>query len=188
MSACISCEIELPRGAKQCPACGTDQAVLAAKSDEARCSVHRDVQAIGTCQRCGRFACVKCTSVDAGVCRDCVGVLEHEARARSETLMVRAGWVAVVQGISAAAITWGRGDLFWLLAAVGSLSVVFGLVSVVKRQQSVIGMLASMLIGFISLFAIFHTPLLVVCLALTFLEWRFIKQSEPIDRELWHLK
>lgn len=94
MNDCISCELPLPGGVQHCPACGTDQAVPLAKVDEARCSLHGEAQATGTCARCGRFMCVACSAVDAGVCRGCVELVHRDVIGRYESLMV---WRFVAQ-------------------------------------------------------------------------------------------
>jgi hypothetical protein len=188
LSACISCELELPGGVKQCPACGASQEVLAAKVDEARCSVHQAVQATGTCRRCGRFTCVECSVVDAGVCRDCVSAVYKDTQARFETVVVRLGWLAVVQGVAATAISWKSGALFWILSGISAFAVVFGLITVAKRDLWIISLIATGLIAFISFFALFDTPLLIVCVALGLLEWKLVAQLTPLERETWVLR
>lgn len=188
MSACISCELTLPGGVKQCPACGAEQEVPAAKADEARCSTHQDVQAKGACRRCGRFACVECTIVDAGVCRDCVSVVYRETKERFDAITIRLGWLAVVQGVTACAIAWNGRELFWILAVVAAFSVVFGLLTVATRELWIISLIATGLIAFISFFALFDTPLLIVCFGLGLLEWRLVAQLTPLERETWVLK
>lgn len=188
MSVCISCELELPIAVTQCPACGTEQKIHAAKLDEARCSVHQELQAKGTCKRCGRFACVECSIVDAGVCRDCVSAVYRDTLERFQFSTVRLGWLAVVQGVTATAIAWKGRELFWIFSAVSAFSVVFGLVTVARKELWIASLIACGLIAFIAFFALFDTPLLIVSVALGVLEWRLLAKYTPLERETWLLR
>jgi hypothetical protein len=188
LNTCISCELALPIGVTQCPACGADQIVAHAKVDEARCSVHQEVQAKGTRKRCGRFMCVECSIVDAGVCRNCVELVYRDTRAQFESITVRLGWLAVVQGATATAIAWKGRELFWILSGIAAFSIVFGLVTVARKELWIVSLIACGLIAFISFFALFDTPLLIVCVALGLLEWRLVAKYTPLERETWLLR
>lgn len=187
MSDCISCELFLEHDQRRCPGCGTEQELQKALADEARCSLHPEVQATGTCARCGRFTCVGCAAVDAGVCRSCLELTQRDVRARLDSFTVRIGWVAVVQGLVAPALSFRSGALFWLMAVTGAFSVFFGLLTVARRELWIVGVIAAGLLGLFSFFALFDAPLLGVCLVLTVVQWRLITRSGPLEREVFLL-
>lgn len=187
MNDCISCGLTLLSQVPLCPACGTEQSPQLAKSEDARCSIHLETQATGACMRCGRFMCVECAAVDAGVCRSCVEQVRRDVRSRLEALNVRLGWVAVLQGLVGPAIAFGKGPLFVLLAVTGAFSVVFGLITIARRELWIVSGIACVSIAFFSFFALFDVPLLFVCVTLALLEWRLITRSGHLEREVWLL-
>lgn len=188
VSDCISCGLTLPAGARRCPACGTGQELQLAGVNEARCSMHAQTLATAACARCGRFMCVECSAVDAGVCRSCLDLVHREVQGRLASLSARAGWVAVLQGLLGPALAFRSPELFWFTAAIGAFSVVFGLITVARRELWIASAIACGLMGFISFFALVDTPLLVLCLVLAIVEWRLITRAGPLEREAWVLR
>ncbi len=187
---CVSCGLPLPAGVSRCPGCGQHQVVQLANTDDARCAVHVELAAVGACARCGRFMCVECNAVDAGVCRSCLEVVQRDVRARLDSLNVKAGLVAAVQGVLAPALSWWSHDraLFGLLAAFGAVSLVFGLVSLATRGLWIAGAIACGMLGLLSCFAISSAPALGICIGLAVVEWRYLSRSGPLEREAWLLK
>jgi hypothetical protein len=187
---CVSCGLFLPQGVRRCPGCGVDQDLQPAGSADARCSLHQETQATGTCSRCGRFTCVECSAVDVGVCRSCLDLVHRDVRTRLESVVVRLGWVAVVQGLIAPAIAFRAGDekLAVLLGGAGLFSVAFGLLTVARREIWIVGPIACGFIGFFSFFALFNAPVLGLCVVLALLQWRLIARTGPLEREAWLLR
>lgn len=190
MSDCVSCGLALPGGVRRCPGCGAAQELLLAQADDARCSLHPETQATGACARCGRFMCVECSAVDAGVCRSCLDLVHRDVQTRLESMVIRLGWVAVVQGLLAPAIAFRAGDerLAVILGGAGLFSVAFGLVTVARREIWIVGPIACGIAGFISFFAILNVPLLGLCVALALLQWWLIARAGPLEREAWLLR
>jgi energy-converting hydrogenase Eha subunit H len=105
-----------------------------------------------------------------------------------ESVTVRLGWLAVVQGLTATAIACKGRELFWIFSAISVFSVVFGLITVARKELWIASLIACGLIAFIAFFALFDTPLLIVCVALGLLEWRLLAKYTPLERETWLLR
>lgn len=59
--SCPSCQAPLALGAQFCSSCGSSVLLAATPgSAEAVCAVHPELRGVGTCTRCGAFACAQC--------------------------------------------------------------------------------------------------------------------------------
>ena len=119
-----------------------------------------------------------------------VPLIEFTADRGLTSLVVRTGWVAVVQGLVGPAIAFRAGDdgFFRLLAGLGVFSLGFGLLTVAQRRVWIVALIACGLMGFLALFGLLHAPLLVICMALALLEWRLVSRSAPLERDAWLLR
>lgn len=100
--SCPSCQTPFVPGAQTCGACGA--ALLVAPtpgSAEPVCAVHPQWRSVGTCPRCGAFACASCLrpGPEGGVCAACLereplGLLPWDKREELGTL--KAFWKTCV--------------------------------------------------------------------------------------------
>ena len=76
------------------------------KADEARCAVHADNVAVGTCSRCGNFLCALCRTRWRGT-RLCIACVERALESR-EALpgAARRQWIHSLLATVLAAIAW----------------------------------------------------------------------------------
>jgi len=186
MSACISCGLEVG-GARSCDACGARQQLAMASSEDARCSVHPEVIAVGTCARCGSFMCVACNAVDVVTCRACLAPTRADLQQKLEASNRRVGFSAIVQGLAAPLTSWLSADhaLFKLFAVAGLVSLAFGVVTVATRQIWILSIIACWLLAFLSFFAVLSAPLSATCVIVGLVSARLVNTSSKLERELW---
>lgn len=103
---------------------------------DARCSLHPNFAAAGTCRRCGRFACTQCFQSANGLCTECAAREHVEVAPTPWERRAELGFVqGYLQTVKAAALEPGRfwgtfdaqgplGDAFlfgWLTTALAAL-------------------------------------------------------------------
>ncbi|MFT3710447.1 MAG: hypothetical protein QM817_22720 [Archangium sp.] len=192
MSNCVSCGLKLPSRVEECPGCGQRQALDAASSETARCSVHTEVVATGTCGRCGRFMCVACTDADAQPpsCRSCSAPLASELETKLARLFARMGVGSVIQALLVPALAFAVHEenltVICLFVAVPAFGL--GLLTAVSGKLWILAPIAAGLLGLLALWSLSAGWLMVlgVPVALLMVKWFF--ESGPLEKELWRLK
>lgn len=195
MAACVSCELDLPRGILECPACGTLQRTESASAEEARCAVHTTVVAKQICARCGHFMCTSCVDVDSAddkglTCRPCQTPRHAELVAELAKQSRRLGLASMLQAALCVplAFFFGPRQLVLTMAAFAVPAMVLGALTLATGSLWIVAPIACGLLGFVGVLAVSIHPVFLVTLVLPVVMARWFFALTPLERELGRLR